>query len=1265
MRCLSHLSLRCRPATTPSRKRGPVTLLGRNSRVFAALGRKMAPFLGAVLTALVILGFLSTGSRAQQLLPNTLQIDEGVSVSYPDGWSVGQPAMHSWVLLNVPANQQQTATPTAQVAIGYLVRPSADDAVSQLAQYANESSVSPTQLTIGGWPAFQRVQLVDRQQPGDGPLFADPQTVEITTAVAANNLLVRLEASLPSDADQTLQGLVLAIGQSLTFNSNGGITQKLKKPGSSPGGRGLSDGGSSLPAHPTPLPATPPRPLSDAVPQTIPPGGHDTKANTESKLAASKGGSHVAPVKQVGGSTSNNSGETFPSDVNALASDDGGSFGGPSVAKGDTVLPEKPTTLGDGLFLHFIPDPPISPLAQLPNGSNGELEMAISNNGSDIVVGKQGGAVTSNDGGQTFPFGSGLSISDGDSSVAFGQSGDFFHAGLSCFGTSCSAPCPGASPSGTPASTNNCVVVAPSTNGAQTFGALVNSAVCASSGGSACFLDQEHIAADRINAGTGGADRVYDAVRNCQGGCGTNGAFVTCSPDGDATWAPLLALEKGSDYPRVAVGGDGSFYVVYELGGNVRLDKFSACSTSASQMTRASSSFPLTVSSYNNFAGCATAGGFAGLDRCNSGNTLTGPTVTVDDTNPNHVYVAWSNNTAANNDNILVVDSTTGGTSWGTPVTVNASATARRFHPWACATGGNAYLTWYDRRAATAANNDLTDYFAASAGVSGGSLAANNDEFKISTSSDAQCNLWPGAPRSVYDSENCSVQPQLAGVCELTPIPTPDTSSKKRCDFVTGPACPFNPSGTETCQTGGGIPKYGDYNGNACILGRLCTVFASAAGSSRVGDFFQCYVVSSTPTTLTYTGATTGAYNATVTVSAALTLSGTSAGIGPGQTVTFSVGTQNCSASTNAAGIASCPITLSQVPGPYTVTASFATSGNYQASSASAPFTITKAETAIVFTPASATNADFDDAASVQALLTTAGLPLANEPVTISLGSGVGTETCSVPMTTPAGLATCQITPNQAAGPYTITATFAGDAFYLPSSTSAAFTINKEETTTKFTVSSPTVIADGHPTTFSATLLEDGVSPIQGRTITITIGAQSCPAGPTDLTGTASCTIVPSLVLGPSTLTASFGGDPFYLPSSASEPVLVFAFLNSGSMVIGNLNASPGVAVEFWGAQWAKNNSLSGGSAPDAFKGFASTAPQTCGGGWTTSPGNSSGLPATVPSYMGVIVSSSITQSGSTIAGDVPIIVVVKTNSGYGPSPGHAGTGTVVATFCP
>src|SRR4029077_16212808 len=234
--------------------------------------------------------------------------------------------------------------------------------------------------------------------------------------------------------------------------------------------------------------------------------------------------------------------------------------------------------------------PPIFPPTSFNNGAGGELEVAVSSNGTNIVVVNQSSFLTSNDGGQTFPFSGGLSISDGDSSIAFGQSGNFYMSGLSCFGNRCTAPCPGASATATHPSPNNCVVVAPSTTGGQTFGALVASAVCANSGGAACSLDQEHIAADRANAGAAGADRVYMAVRNCQGGCGTNGAFVTCSPDSGATWAPLLALEAGSDFPRVTVGGDGSFYAVFRNGGNIRIDKFNACTSSAVQMTRASAS---------------------------------------------------------------------------------------------------------------------------------------------------------------------------------------------------------------------------------------------------------------------------------------------------------------------------------------------------------------------------------------------------------------------------------------------------------------------------------------------------------------------------------------------------------------------------------------------------------------------------------------------------------------------------------------------------
>jgi hypothetical protein len=49
---------------------------------------------------------------------------------------------------------------------------------------------------------------------------------------------------------------------------------------------------------------------------------------------------------------------------------------------------------------------------------------------------------------------------------------------------------------------------------------------------------------------------------------------------------------------------------------------------------------------------------------------------------------------------------------------------------------------------------------------------------------------------------------------------------------------------------------------------------------------------------------------------------------------------------------------------------------------------------------------------------------------------------------------------------------------------------------------------------------------------------------------------------------------------------------------------------------------------------------------------------------MGVIVTSRVTKAGNDVSGKIAHIVVVQTNPGYDRSPGHAGTGTIVATYC-
>jgi hypothetical protein len=260
------------------------------------------------------------------------------------------------------------------------------------------------------------------------------------------------------------------------------------------------------------------------------------------------------------------------------------------------------------------------------------------------------------------------------------------------------------------------------------------------------------------------------------------------------------------------------------------------------------------------------------------------------------------------------------------------------------------------------------------------------------------------------------------------------------------------------------------------------------------------------------------------------------------------------------------------------------------------------------------------------------------------------------------------VNPNGAAGNYSASASFAGDATFQASSASAPFVVTLEEASLTYT--GAVNMANGNSAMLSGTLPEDGTTPVTGRTIVFTMGsgatAQSC-TGITNSLGSAACTIAIAQPLGPGNVAANFASDGFYRSASAVANALVYENLSSGAFVIGDNSASLGSPVNFWGARWAAGNSLSGGPAPSSFKGFADSVgavPSTCGSTWSTDTGNSSGPPATAPSFVAVLVTSSVSQAGSVVSGTVSEIVVVSTDPGYLSDPGDPGTGTVVAILC-
>ncbi len=323
-----------------------------------------------------------------------------------------------------------------------------------------------------------------------------------------------------------------------------------------------------------------------------------------------------------------------------------------------------------------------------------------------------------------------------------------------------------------------------------------------------------------------------------------------------------------------------------------------------------------------------------------------------------------------------------------------------------------------------------------------------------------------------------------------------------------------------------------------------------------------------------------------------------------------------------------------------------------------------------VLTYSGVTSGDFNDSALISATLTSGltGQPVAGAHVNLSI-SGTGGQQGCVATTDISGVASCDPTIALPSGSYTVAVTFDQTDQFASSTASAAFTVTKEEASLIYT--GPVAASAGNPVRLSAVLREDGLTPISGRNVIFTIGsgasAQTCSAT-TSSSGVASCSITVTQALGPTLLTVSFVGDSFYSSAGANSSVVVFAYAAGGAFVIGDgtAGAAPvGVNVTFWSTRWRTANSLSGGTTPSDFLGFEnSTATPVCGKGWTGVPGDSGNPSASLPAYMAVIVSSSVSESGAILSGDTLQVVIVHVAPGYANDPGHTGTGTIVAVLC-
>ncbi|WP_438452878.1 Ig-like domain repeat protein [Streptomyces asiaticus] len=403
--------------------------------------------------------------------------------------------------------------------------------------------------------------------------------------------------------------------------------------------------------------------------------------------------------------------------------------------------------------------------------------------------------------------------------------------------------------------------------------------------------------------------------------------------------------------------------------------------------------------------------------------------------------------------------------------------------------------------------------------------------------------------RSSADTEPQTVV-QSATTTTVNPAPEPSVVGQPVTFTATvAPVAPGggSPTGTVTFDFGDGSTPAA-----TPVVGGLATavhVYTTAAGSPY-------------PVTATYGGSPdfTGsadlvthsvgrALTTTAVVSAPdpsvagqpVTVTATIAAVAPGAgtptgTVTFDFGDGAAPATAPVtAGVATVAHAWADTSGsPYTITAGYGGDSDFTASTGTDTHTVAPAATHTDVTPSpdpSVTGQPVTIGATVSAVAPGAGTPTG----TVTIDPGDGSPAVTAPMS--AGVATVTHTYTDGAGsPYTITATYAGDADFLTSFGTDTQAVGRASTTVAVS-DLPEPSVTGQPVTFFARVAP--VAPGAGApTGTVTHdfgdGTQAVDVPVTDGVATAVHTYA-TAAGSPYTVTATYGGDAHFIGSVNTE----------------------------------------------------------------------------------------------------------------------------------
>jgi pectin methylesterase-like acyl-CoA thioesterase len=320
------------------------------------------------------------------------------------------------------------------------------------------------------------------------------------------------------------------------------------------------------------------------------------------------------------------------------------------------------------------------------------------------------------------------------------------------------------------------------------------------------------------------------------------------------------------------------------------------------------------------------------------------------------------------------------------------------------------------------------------------------------------------------------------------------------------------------------------------------------SGSTTGTPYILTVTPITTTTTLAALSSPTAVSGSTVTLSATVIPAVT------GETVNFLNGlTILGTGTTNASGIATYALTAGAVVSAYTLSASFAATGNYAASaSASQTLTVTAVATTTTLAALSSSSAVSGSTVTLSATVTP---EVAGETVTFLNGSatlGTGTTNAS-------GVATYTLTAGSTGTTYALSASFAAAGNYgTSSSTSQTLTVTAITTTTTLAPLASSTAVSG-----SAVILSATVTPATaGETVTFLSGSATLGTGITNAAGLATYTLTTGNAGTSYTLSASFAATGNYGASvSTAQTLTVSAIPTTTRLGLSTSTSYPGGTV--------------------------------------------------------------------------------------------------------